>query len=346
MCDEVILQRRQGRFGIAGRKCGDGFFGPLRMGINALTRRVGRYRGETTSWQALPNQRIFNPRTITQIPLITWIGHATFLVQIAGVTFLVDPVFSAIPLHARLIEPALSIEKLPPIDCVLISHNHRDHLEEAAIRKITQSNKQCALFVPWGDEQWLKRRGCPNAVGWWWHETRVIDSPFGEKIKVTFVPAAHWSRRGLFDMNRSLWGGWLIQTAQHTVYIVGDSAYDSHFYSIAQSHGPIDTAIIPIGPSEPHERLKHSHLSAEEAGQAFLDLGAQRFIPAHWGTFLFGNEHPLASLNRLTAWWGQKNPKGILSVLKVGESVECVPTAERASLVLPADQRIESSATV
>ena len=146
----------------------------------------------------------------------------------------------------------------------------------------------------------------------WW-EFYQYQSPQGNRVKVTFLPAVHWSQRGLFDKNKSLWGSWLIEVDGHTIYFAGDTAYSDHFSAIKQWHSPIDTVLMPIGPCLPQGIMRYSHLDAAQAGQAFLDLGAQQFIPMHWGTFRqwwHDNQHQLTEKK--------------LHILKVGQQLEHV----------------------
>ncbi|MBN2267479.1 MAG: MBL fold metallo-hydrolase [Candidatus Babeliaceae bacterium] len=327
MGDQIFLERKNGRFAIVGKKCGDGIFGVARMFLDALKNRklAEKYRGEVVAKGALPPPSSVLNSYSGIAPLVTWIGHATFLIQVAGMTVLVDPLFSPLScLFPRIVEPACSLAQLPPIDCVLVSHNHFDHLDERALRFLAQKNAHMSICVPLGDEKWLRRLGYKTVVGWDWWESHLIRSSRTEQaMKCTFVPAIHWSRRGIFDYNRSLWGGWVIEMFGHTIYCAGDTAYGSHFQMIRAAFSRIDTTIIPIAPSEPHDRLKDSHLSAEEAGEVYLELGAERFIPAHWGTFCFENVHPREPLRRLVAWWQEHKPAGVLSALNVGESVCC-----------------------
>jgi L-ascorbate metabolism protein UlaG (beta-lactamase superfamily) len=236
---------------------------------------------------------------------ITWIGHATFLIQIAGLNIITDPIFShASPLYRRIIPPGISLTDLPPIHFVLISHNHRDHMDAYSLYKL-QSETHAYFLVPQGDGKWFNRKGFHNVSEHMWWDERAFASAFDDTsdIQFMFVPAYHWSQRGAFDYNKSLWGGWIIKARGKTIFFAGDTAYSHHFKNIKAEFPSIDVALMPIGPCEPRYAMTDSHLSSEEAGQAFIDLGARHFIPMHWGTFYFGTDNYTLPLDRLNRWW-------------------------------------------
>lgn len=235
-------------------------------------------------------------------PLITWIGHATFLIKLSEMTILTDPVFGHIsPLFKRLTPPAIALENLPRIDVILISHNHWDHMHAGSLKALLKRYPKVQVLVPQGDRDWFIKQGFKNVRECiWWEQFYGNQS---RSIKFSFLPAYHWSQRGLFDRNRSLWGSWMIESSQGTIYFAGDTAYSKHFKAIGKEFPHIDIALMPIAPCEPHEWMKFSHVNAEEAGQGFLELGARHFIPMHWGTYYFGTDHPLAPLERLNTWW-------------------------------------------
>ena len=269
-------------------------------------------------------------------PLITWVGHSTFLIRMSGLSIITDPMFGNPSfLFHRITRPGVTLEQLPPIDVVLISHNHLDHMHADSLLAIAKKNSNVKILVPLGDKAWFERRGFLHVEEYaWWDGVIIASTVF------TFLPAHHWSGRGLFDRNKSLWGSWMIQSAEHNLYFAGDSAYGRHFKAIATEFCRIDTALMPIGPCEPHEDMKLTHMSAEQAGQAFIDLGAQRFIPTHWGTLWFGTDYPLLPIERLQNWW-KKNPAALeaaeLKLLKFGETVAC----ERILIELPQPSQVE-----
>ena len=194
--------------------------------------------------------------------------------------------------------PFIDCEKLPSIDVVLVSHNHRDHMDASSISRLVKRDNPMFL-VPEGDKKWFLNRGYTRVEEHMWWETSEIKG-----VDMTFVPAWHWSQRGFFDHNSSLWGGWVISTNKYTVYFAGDTAYEETYFSaIKQVFPQIDVAIMPIGPGDPREFMHRSHMNAEEAGQAFLDCGANYFIPMHWGTFYFGIDMFISPIERIRAWW-------------------------------------------
>lgn len=236
---------------------------------------------------------------------VTWIGHSTFLIQVGGVNILTDPIFgNASFLYQRIVRPGIELEELPPIDVVVISHNHHDHMEGPSINRLFERNPSMTVVTPYGDKQWFDQRGIERVYECcWWDYQELQLLPTLPKLRCTFLPAAHWSQRGLFDRNQSLWGSWMLEIGGQSIYFAGDTAYGSHFVEIAEEFPSIDIAIMPIGPCEPREWMKHAHMDAAEAGKAFLEIGAHRFIPMHWGTFHFGHEPADLPVLRLRQWW-------------------------------------------
>jgi L-ascorbate metabolism protein UlaG (beta-lactamase superfamily) len=236
-------------------------------------------------------------------PVITWIGHSSFLIQLPGLTLLTDPVFGhASLLYRRILPPGLHGHELPPIDFVLLSHNHRDHMDAESLIAVRDRHTPTVL-VPKGDKAWFDQRSFAATHEHTWWEQRSFNLPNGSEVKFTFLPAIHWSQRGFFDKNRSLWGSWMIEYQGQCFYFAGDTSYSPHFAAIRNEFPVINVALMPIGPCEPRAWMAHAHISAAQAGTAFLDLGAQHFIPMHWGTFPFGLDHFEAPIERLTDWW-------------------------------------------
>jgi N-acyl-phosphatidylethanolamine-hydrolysing phospholipase D len=152
----------------------------------------------------------------------------------------------------------------------------------------------------------------------WWQKYTMLN----QSITCTFLPASHWSQRGFFDKNKSLWGGWMIMSKDYCIYFAGDTAYDDHFVNIAQQFTDIDIALLPIGPCEPRKWIQHSHMNALEAGQAFIDLKARHFIPMHWGTFYFGVDAFDAPMQQLKQWVNANHAAYNVHILKIGESYQ------------------------
>lgn len=253
-------------------------------------------------------------------PIITWIGHSTFLIQINKKNILTDPIFGAPSIFfPRILPPGIDPHKLPRIDYVLISHNHLDHMDSKSLLFLHELNPNINILVPEGDQHWFKKRNFKNVFGSAWWKKHVFDN-----LTFTFLPAFHWSQRGVFDRNKSLWGSWMIQAPDLSIYFAGDTAYSHHFKAIAKEFKQIDIAIMPVGPCEPRKYMFDTHVNAEEAGEAFLDLNAQQFIPMHWGTFHFGVDCFETPIKRIQRWW--KKNRSILKhkellTPKFGESL-------------------------
>ncbi len=258
---------------------------------------------------------------------ITWIGHASFLIQVAGVNILTDPIFGDVSFFfPRILPPGISLGQLPAIDFVLLSHNHPDHCHMSSLLQLKQLFPQVTILAPLGDKKWLEKKGLATVEEhmWWQRYTHQKDDK--GPVSFTFLPAAHWSARGIFDRNKSLWGSWMVhteQSASKSIYFAGDTAYSPHFAHIAQEFSTIHTALMPIGPDEPNPCMRKSHLNADQAVQAFVDLNAAHFIPMHWGTFQFGRDHFLDPIKKLHhAWQSQlmSTPKKLI-IPKVGQSL-------------------------
>jgi L-ascorbate metabolism protein UlaG (beta-lactamase superfamily) len=252
-------------------------------------------------------------------PTIIWIGHSTFLIQLDGITILTDPIFGdASPLFKRIFPPSIALNQLMPIDYILISHNHRDHMDAESLLQLRHHNSH--ILVPHGDKRWFVRRGFRLVEEKIWWESSTFKRSDGD-LKFTFLPAHHWSQRSLFDRNKSLWGSWMIEYKGSTIYFAGDTAYAAHFSKIRTQFPSIDIALMPIGPCEPHTAMKAAHINAEQAGEAFIELGAKIFIPMHWGTFYFGMDSFSYPVEQLRLWWNNQNSvtKDQLAILKLGQ---------------------------
>ncbi|HTT10282.1 MAG TPA: MBL fold metallo-hydrolase [Burkholderiaceae bacterium] len=259
---------------------------------------------------------------------VTWIGHATALVQIGTVRVLTDPQFSerASPVQwagpKRHQPPGVALADLPHVDVVLISHNHYDHLDEGSVRALNAQQGGAPLFVvPLGLERWFQDIGITNvrALDWWDH-LEVAGAT------VTVTPVQHWSRRTLSDTNQSLWGGFVIQAVSdgvmRRVFFAGDTGYSAqHFRAIGARLGPFDLALLPIGAYEPRWFMQPQHVDPEEAVQIHRDIRARLSIGVHWGTFQLTDEPldaPVDALAAARAKFGLRDDEFI--VLRHGET--------------------------
>lgn len=268
-------------------------------------------------WVKIPS---FNASSVS--PAITWLGHATFLCQMGGYTIITDPIFGELSrLFPRMIPLPITLSEIPAIDVVLISHNHQDHLDLKSLNALKKYNP--LFFVPQGNKKWFDQRGFSRIVEYsWWEEHTLPARKSMGPITIQFLPAHHWSGRGIFSINKSLWGSWLMADQSASIYFAGDTSYSDHFKIIGDACKKIDIALLPIGPCEPREGMQDSHINSEEALQAFVDLNAQHFIPMHWGTFRQGLDSFLCAPNQLTSLWEKRflNTDKILHLAKFGET--------------------------
>lgn len=246
----------------------------------------------------------------------TWIGHATYLVQTGGLRVLTDPIFAPrLATVVRNVPPGVAPAALPEIDVVLISHNHRDHLDLPSLRRLPGRPLH---LVPLGVGATLRRAGIDRVeeLGWW--DARELRG-----VELRFVPAHHWSRRGIADQNATLWGGWVLRSDRHTVYFAGDTGYFPGFREIGERTGRIDAALLPIGAYEPRWFMRAQHMDPAEAGQALLDLGARRMLAMHWGTYKLTDEPLDEPPRRLEAWRAHAGVEPARVVVPaIGETVE------------------------
>ena len=229
-----------------------------------------------------------------------WIGHSTFLIKKNGVTILTDPIFSerASPFKnigpKRLIPPAIPLDAIPHIDIVSVSHNHYDHLDIHSLKKISKKHPEAIFLVPAGDEKLLKRKKINNVYDFdWW------ESIEHKGFVITFTPVQHWSKRSLFDRNKSLWGGWFFDHKDYSLYHAGDTGYSKDFIDTKIKLGSPKYAFIPIGAYDPEWFMAESHVNPEDAVQIMLDLEAEQAFGMHWATFVLTDEDTIEPKKRL-----------------------------------------------
>lgn len=241
------------------------------------------------------------PRAVAAGQLrVTFINHSTVLLQVDGVNLLTDPIYSlraspvgfAGPRRAR--PPGIRFEDLPPIHGVLISHNHYDHLDLPTLKRLHQAHRPWIL-TGLGNARLLGRAGlgAVRELDWW----DSVEAAPG--LRVSFVPAQHWSGRGLGDRARTLWGGFVVKGSNHLVYFAGDTGFGPHFAQIRSRFGPVDLALLPIGAYRPAWFMRDMHLDPAEAVEAHRVLGARHSVPIHFGTFPLGDDGQDAPVEEL-----------------------------------------------
>jgi N-acyl-phosphatidylethanolamine-hydrolysing phospholipase D len=226
-------------------------------------------------------------------PSLTWIGHATVLLQLNGKNILTDPLFSqrSSPVQwagpKRVVPPGVSMENLPQIHMVLISHDHYDALDEPSIMELFKrpGGEDTVFFVPLGLQKWFNKRGITRVFEMdWWDNTRI------DNFSVTAVPVQHWSKRGIISARQTLWAGWVIEVADFRFFFAGDSGYCPHFKEIGEKFDKIDLAAIPIGAYEPRWFMAKYHVSPEESVKVHQDINSLKSVGIHWGTFILTDE--------------------------------------------------------
>lgn len=224
---------------------------------------------------------------------VSYVGHATVLVQVAGLNILTDPVWSPraspVPFAGpkRVREPGIAFDDLPHIDLVLVSHNHYDHLDAATLARLWQRDRPL-IVAPLGNGAAMRSVATDlHAVELDWGEAVAAGS-----ISVTAQPMQHWSGRGAVDQNLALWAAFVVKTPAGAIYFAGDSGYGdgAHFRAAGRHHGPFRLALLPIGGYDPRWFVGYAHMNPEEAVQAAVDLGAEHVLGHHWATFRMTNE--------------------------------------------------------
>ncbi|MGH7475610.1 MAG: MBL fold metallo-hydrolase [Longimicrobiales bacterium] len=282
--------------------------GVLRWQRERRTRTLAPNPPATALRRATP--RIALPYVAAGEARITWIGQSSFLIQLPGCNALVDPVFghraSPVPWAGprRFAPPGITIEELPPIDLVLLSHDHYDHLDRGSIVRLRRKFGERVLWVtPLGYRGWLRRLRISKLAELDWWASTAIDTSSGV-ARVQALPAQHWTRRNPFTVSRRLWASFLIEASGMRVYFGGDTGYFPEFTAIGQRAGPFDAVLLPIGAYDPPWFMRPMHMNPEEAVTAYRELGATGvFAAMHWGTFRLSDEDPLEPPARLQDAW-------------------------------------------
>jgi L-ascorbate metabolism protein UlaG (beta-lactamase superfamily) len=287
----------------------------------------GRQRTIWPEWVPSPHADTPPARVDGDKARLSFVGHVSWLIQTAGLNILVDPVWSerASPVSfagpKRRNDPGIAFEALPGIDIVLVSHGHYDHLDRATLSRLAASFAP-RVITPLGNDVAMREADSAiKAEAFDWHQRVEL----GDRVAVTLVPTRHWSARGLFDRNRALWASFVLETPAGKIYIVCDSGYGEgkHFRRVAEAHGPLRLAILPIGAYEPRWFMRDQHMNPSDAIKALADCGAAQALAHHHGTFQLTDEAidaPAVAL--VEALDAAKLPREKFAVLKPGQVVE------------------------
>ncbi|HTJ91392.1 MAG TPA: MBL fold metallo-hydrolase [Acidocella sp.] len=296
--------------------------GRRRRGLFSLLR--SRWREETpwATWPKWVENAPYPPPG--PAPNVTFIGHSSFLLRLPGLTLLTDPVFSqrCSPSQwvgpKRVRDPGLRLDALPPIDLILLSHNHYDHMDVRALRRIRRRFPGAAIVTTLGNAAFLARKGLAGAVELdWWHKVTL-----GETT-ITATPARHFAARTLWDRNETLWAGFWLQHQGATLYFAGDTGYTKFFAEIRARLGAPDLALLPIGAYEPRWFMSPVHMNPEDAVTAFNDLQACRAVGMHYGTFqLTAEEIDAPQRDLATALHAAGIERDLFCALDIGETLD------------------------
>jgi len=261
---------------------------------------------------------------------VTFINHSTFLLQTEGINILTDPIWSERtspvsftgPKRVRI--PGIRFEDLPPIDVVVVSHNHYDHLDLPTLKRLSSQHNP-SIYVGLGNKRLLEKSGITRVREVdWWQETSLSDS-----LRLTCVPAQHFSGRSLFDRNKTLWAGFVFEGQAGPVYFAGDTGLGPHFKQIANRFGKMRLALLPIGAFLPRWFMSPTHLSPGDALEAHFILDAQTSIAMHFGTFQLGDDGRTEAVDLLTNIIAETNMEETqFLILDSGEGREVLPICD------------------
>lgn len=250
---------------------------------------------------------------------LTWIGHSTFVQRLGGKLVATDPIWSErIGGAVRRLTPAgVALDDVPPVDVVTVSHSHYDHLDLPTLERLRVRSPGALFVVPKDNGGILRRAGIERVVELDWWESHVEGD-----VRITIVPAQHWSFRYPWDRNQRLWGGFVIEGPEGVAYHAGDTAFSELvFREIAKRFPRIDWAMIPIGAYAPAWFMSPQHIGPEDAGRAWEILGARHLVAMHWGTFKLTDEPLAEPPERMRAWWRSRaHEEERLWIFDIGET--------------------------
>lgn len=298
-----------------------------------LTRKAARWPASVANTARPDLPEAVEPGQVA----VTFVNHASFLLQTAGLTWLTDPVFAerASPVTwagpRRVRPPGLAFEDLPEVHVVLLSHNHYDHMDVAALARL-DARFQPLFLTGLGNKAVLARLGLRRVAELDWDESLRI----GDQAVATFTPAQHFSARTPFDRNRTLWGGFYLEVERLRLYFAGDTGYAGHFRDIRARLGAPHLALLPIGAYEPRWFMEVAHLNPEDAVRAHLDLAASHSLGMHFGTFQLTDEPfdaPVEALHEARGAAGVEADR--FAVLEVGETRRYAADGDLLTVVPP-----------
>lgn len=289
----------------------------VKLAWGAITQSTAWPEWVSGEQQSVPLERNFQGISIT------YINHATFLIQVDGVNILTDPVFSerASPFTwigpKRVHAPGVPLQDLPPIDVVLISHNHYDHLDEATLLQLAaQQERPPMLLAGLGNGKLFDELGLKSHQDLGWQDSVTVNG-----VEIVFTECRHRSGRGIGDQMKTLWGSFVLKTRAGNIYFAGDTGYGPHLKAAGDEYGPFALSLLPIGAYEPRWFMADVHLNPEEAVKAHQDLRSEHSVAMHFGTFRLtyeGINQPVHDLS--VALQAHKVPSSRFEVLRPGET--------------------------
>ena len=262
-----------------------------------------KLHGTAGAWQAYRDEPLGPPppeRVGAGEMRVTFINHATTLLQLDGINVITDPIYAdrASPFSFagphRVRPPGIAFDDLPPIDAIVISHNHYDHLDVATLRRLQLKNPAVRIFAGLGNQAFLEGEGLKNVTQLdWWQEMSL------GAVKLTSVPTQHFSNRGLNDGQGTLWSGYVLEGSKGRAYFAGDTGYGPHFKLVGEKLGPFRLAVLPIGAYLPEWFMNPIHMTPAQALDAMHDLNAAIAVPMHYGTFPLADDGETQAVGQL-----------------------------------------------